>query len=172
MGSRSDAEQSAETDFQDRVRELAQLDRVAQVFMRTTRRLMGLVYYPLWVMRYLYRGRVFQVVVDGYSGKVLYGKAPGDTLYRAAMLVGGMALGAILMVDGSALILNIALRSDDGGDVLWLLLGSLTLGVLLMRTAYRRFRYGEQFEYRGPHGLRRRIRDRVGGVWRAREKRA
>src|SRR5690606_41752721 len=49
-----------------------------------------------WVLRYLYRGRAFQVVVDGYSGKVLYGKAPGNTIYRAAVLVASMAVGALL----------------------------------------------------------------------------
>ena len=37
------------------------------------------------------------------SGRVLYGKAPGNIYYRALMLVGGTALGAFVLVDGLAL---------------------------------------------------------------------
>ena len=58
---------------------------------------LALVYYPLWVARYHYRHRSYQVVVDGYNGRVLYGKAPGNTLYRALMLVAGTAPGHLLV---------------------------------------------------------------------------
>ena len=61
------------------------------------RRQLSLVYYPLWIARYQYRDRSYQVVVDGVSGDVLYGKAPGNVFYRAAMLVGGMASGTFLL---------------------------------------------------------------------------
>ena len=71
------------------MRKAANLDRIGQVFVRLTGWQESLVYYPLWVLRYSYRGRSFQVVVDGFSGEVLYGKAPGSVFYRAAVLVGG-----------------------------------------------------------------------------------
>src|SRR3990172_3630048 len=44
----------------------------------------ALVYFPLWVARYTFRNRSYQIVVDGTSGKVLYGKAPGNIWFRAA----------------------------------------------------------------------------------------
>ncbi len=66
-------------EFQAEVCKKAGLDRMRQVFMRAVRRRNALVYHPLWVLRYLFRGRAFQVVVDGYSGEILYGKAPGNT---------------------------------------------------------------------------------------------
>ena len=51
-------------------------------------------------MRYLYRGRSFQVVVDGFDGAVLYGKAPGQrALPRGERWWSGMALGASLAID-------------------------------------------------------------------------
>jgi hypothetical protein len=172
VGSRSDAEAASQEDFTGRVNRLAKLDRVVQTVVRFTRRRLGLVYYPLWVLRYLYRGRAFQVVVDGYTGKVLYGKAPGNTLYRAAVLVGGMALGAILAVDASALVLTLAAQSggDDAEGLFFAGLALIAAGFGLMGLAYRRFRYGEQYEYRGHRlGVRRFRRRKEGGVYRAEE---
>jgi DNA-directed RNA polymerase subunit RPC12/RpoP len=151
VGSASDARQQAEAEYQHIVQKSAKLDRVAQTFIRFVRQRLGLVYYPLWVLRYLYKGRAFQVVVDGHTGQTLYGKAPGNTLYRAAMLVGGMMAGAFLAIDGSALAGYIALLasdSDDSGGLFLLALGALVVGLGMMGLAYRTFRYGEQFEYR------------------------
>ena len=172
VGSQSEARRAAETEFQERVSKAASLDRISQVFTRLVRQRMGLVYYPLWVLRYLYRGRSFQVVVDGYSGQVLYGKAPGNTLYRAAVLIGGMALGAFLAVDASALVLYLASQSNgDSGEGLFF--GGLALigvGLGLMGVAYRKFRYGEHYEFRGHREKRRRtVRRKEKGVYRARE---
>jgi hypothetical protein len=150
IGSLSQARQAAEQDFEGRVHAAARLDRLGQVFLRYLRWRMGMVYYPLWVLRYLYRGRSFQVVVDGYSGEVLYGKAPGNTLYRAAVLVGGMLLGAIIAVDASATAFYLAASAEgDGSTSLFFIgLGAIAVGAGLMFSAYRAFRYGEQFEYR------------------------
>ncbi len=174
IGSQTEARDSARADFVNRVNKMADLDRVAQVFVRNFRERMGLVYYPLWVIRYLYRGRSFQVVVDANTGQTLYGKAPGNTLYRAAVLVGGMALGSLLAVDGSALALYGVFQMDDGDGVLALLGAAgvaLVAGFGMMAAAYRAFRYGEQFEYRAHQKKKRRFRRRKeGGVLRAREK--
>jgi len=151
VGSASDARQQAEEEYNRMVQKSARLDRVSQTFIRFVRQRLGLVYYPLWVLRYLYKGRAFQVVVDGHTGQTLYGKAPGNTLYRAAMLIGGMIAGSLLAVDGSSLAFYIAMMasdSDDSGGLFALGLGALVLGFGLMAFAYRKFRYGEQFEYR------------------------
>jgi DNA-directed RNA polymerase subunit RPC12/RpoP len=172
VGSASQAQASAEQDFAGRVRQVGKLDRVAQVFSRLANARHGLVYYPLWVLRYLYKGRAFQVVVDGHTGRVLYGKAPGSNLYRAAVLVGGMALGAFLAVDVSALAFYIGVNLE-GDAVLALLAGgvaALAAGFGLMGVAYRKFRYGEIFEYRGHQtGKRRTRRQKRGETYHAQE---
>jgi hypothetical protein len=150
VGSTSDARSGAEKNFHQRVLDAARLDRIGQVFVRFVRQRLGLVYYPLWVMRYLYRGRSFQVVVDGFSGQVLYGKAPGNTLYRAAVLVGGMAIGAFMAIDiPAALWYGALLSGDDGAEGLFLVgLAMLVAGFALIGKAYFSFRYGEVYEYR------------------------
>jgi hypothetical protein len=146
VGSFADAKAAAEKQFQDLVRQGANLDRVSQLFVRFFRQRFGLVYFPLWVIRYSYRGRAFQVVVDGYSGKTLYGKAPGNSLYRAAVLVGGMAAGAFLAIDIPAFLISQSSDSNSGPG--WFVFLLFFAGLALMFTAYRRFRYGEQYEYR------------------------
>ncbi len=147
----SDAKAAAQSSTEAKVRRKANLERISQLFVRSFRQRFGLVYYPLWIIRYLYRGRAFQVVVDGYGGQVLYGKAPGNTLYRAAMLVGGIALGAFLTVDASSFLLS-QTHSDNNGGIAGLAVIAVGLGI--MAIAYRAFRFGEQFEYRsGRSGL-------------------
>jgi len=148
VGSFGAARQQADEQFQDQVQKKASLDRLAQLFVRRLRSRFALVYHPLWVMRYLYRGRAYQVVVDAYSGRVLYGKAPGNTFYRAAVLILGMAVGAVLAIDGPAVILSSISDSDGGLGILAFALFLLALGAGIMLAAYRAYRYGEQFEYR------------------------
>jgi hypothetical protein len=150
VGSFAEASREAEADFEKRIRGKAKLDRISQAFIRFLRKRHALVYYPLWVLRYLYRGRAFQVVVDGVSGQVLYGKAPGNTFYRAAALVLGMAAGAFIAIDVSTILLYLV--SDDSDGILALLAISFLGGLGLMFWAYRAFRYGEEYEYRPGSG--------------------
>ncbi len=147
VGSFSEARNAAEGQFEGQVRSKASLDRLAQLFVRNLRHRFALVYHPLWVMRYMYRGRSFQVVVDAFSGKVLYGKGPGNTWYRAAVLVLGMAIGAFLAIDVPSFLIAVS-EGDDGAGILGFALIVFLVGLAIMFGAYRAFRYGEQFEYR------------------------
>jgi hypothetical protein len=128
--------------FENETRSQSNVERVSQSFVRIIRPRQGLVFYPLWVIRYAYRGRDFQVVVDAFSGEVLYGKAPGNVYYRAAILVGGMAAGAFVTVDLGGLALQGNNRSGEFGIAL------LIVGVALMYFSFRRYRYGEHYEFR------------------------
>lgn len=154
VGSLSEARASAEQEFAQRIKDASRLEQVAQVFLRHVRQRLGLVYYPLWVLRYAYRGRAFQVVLDGYSGQVLYGKAPGNAIYRAAVLVGGMALGAFVAVDASSLAWYAAFRSegDNSSSLVFIGLALVGIGLGVMWKVYNAFRYGEQYEYRQSGG--------------------
>jgi hypothetical protein len=106
---------------------------------------LSLVYYPLWVARYEYRGRNYQVVVDGVHGQVLYGKAPGNIFYRAIMLIAGMALGNFILVNGTILA-GLLVSSSDDGDSIWAVLIPLAVGIGLIVAGYTRFRHGEEVE--------------------------
>lgn len=146
-GSQQDAHDSARQSWDGRARSKAGLDRIGQVWLRFLREAMALVYYPLWVSRYTYRNRAYQVVVDGNSGKVLYGKAPGNIYFRALMLVGGTALGAFVLVDGMALAIRLISDSSDNDSIALLIL-PVVAGIAIIGFGYRLFRWGEEIEHR------------------------
>jgi len=169
VGSLAEAQEAAQASFDENARDAAGLDRLNQLFMRYVNRRFGLVYYPLWALRYSYRNRSFQVVVDGFTGKVLYGKAPGSTLYRAGALSLGMALGAFLIVDVPAFFLRYMNNSSNNSDAsCGVPLVAIVAGIAAMSFAYRAFRYGEQYELnqskRGGGQFRRGSRPADGSV--------
>jgi len=141
----SDALAESEQHFVHRARNKRDLKQTFFEKIHMLRQQLSLVYYPLWIARYQYRQRSYQVVVDGISGKILYGKAPGNTLYRAAMLVGGMASGTFIMVNGTIIAGRIMAESSDS-DSCGLFLIPLGVGIGLVIAGYRRFRYGEEVE--------------------------
>ena len=88
------------------------------------------------------------MVVDGVHNKILYGKAPGNVLYRAGALVVGMAVGNLLLVHGTAFAFQaMALASDSDNDAWALLLVPPILGILAIAQGYRLFRFGEEVEH-------------------------
>lgn len=144
--SRTDALDEAEDYFVAKARAKRSLRSKYFEKFHQLRRQLALVYYPLWVARYVYRGRNYQVVVDGVQGKIAYGKAPGNIFYRAAALVIGLALGNLVLVDGAALMLGaLSDGGDDGGGFVGVLI-VMAIGAAIIAWGYRAFRYGEEIE--------------------------
>ncbi len=143
----TDAIAEADTYFQQTARSRKSLSTTYLEKFHMLRQRLSLVYYPLWVARYQYRNRSYQVVIDGVNNKVLYGKAPGNILYRAGALVVGMAVGNLLLVQGTVFALRVMSYShSDNNDGWALLLVPPALGVLAVIRGYRSFRYGEEVE--------------------------
>jgi len=140
--SRTDALEEARGYFVGRARAAAGQTRTSYENLQLLRPEFALVYFPVWIGRYSYRNRTYQVVVDGVSGRVMYGKAPGNILYRAIALVAGLALGNLVLVNGT--ILAVSASSDD--DSLGALLLPIAIGIGLILYGYRQFRYGEEVE--------------------------
>ncbi len=116
----------------------AGVERVSFSWLAPVRRAVTLVYYPLWVVRYRFRGRLYQALVDGEDGSLAYGKAPGNLLFRAWALVSAAA-GACFAVTTGLQNLGVFLRSDEGlggGAVL------LLAAAGLVAWGYRQFRHG------------------------------
>jgi hypothetical protein len=114
------------------------VDHVTFSWFAAIRRRMAVVYYPLWVIRYSFRGQTYQALIDGEDGSLAYGKAPGNHLFRALSLVGACA-GACFV--GTTVLQNAGwvLRSDDG------LMGLGMMGLVLagfVAWGYRQFRRG------------------------------
>jgi len=118
------AVRDAEAMMESRVQGSHRLEQITYRNVKTVAQRVSLVYYPLWVMRYRYGGRTYQVVIDGEGRKVLHGRAPGNDLCRAGLLVGFMALANFALTTVGALSLS------AGGGVNGPLLGLLLLPCL------------------------------------------
>jgi hypothetical protein len=108
----------------------ARVDRVTFKSLHRIGSICTLVYYPLWIVRYKYKERIYQISADAETLQLLYGRAPGNNLYRVGVLLGSMMLGNLL--------LSAALRGafDDGT------LAAIGGSIVLMLIGFRKFRMG------------------------------
>jgi hypothetical protein len=73
---------SASKAMEDAAIRAAKMDGVRSntIDVRPTR--LSLIFYPLWIVKYSYLGRAYSATVDGVTGNVISGRAPGDMLRR------------------------------------------------------------------------------------------
>lgn len=100
---------------------------------------LSLVFYPIWVVRYKYSGRMYFCTIDGVTSKVLAGRAPGDTLMRSIALTLGMFAGGF----GSALGLR-AMGYVHGDSALYVGGGIIVVCLAIAFICFRFFRYGSE----------------------------
>jgi hypothetical protein len=163
--SSTEAAAEAATYFEQMARGKKSLSTTYLERFHMLRQRLSLVYYPLWVARYQYRNRSYQVVIDGVNNKILYGKAPGNILYRAGALVLGMAVGNLLLVHGTAFAFQVMYYVNDSDNDGWaLLLIPPVLGILAIIQGYRSFRYGEEVEHLD-RAARKAVRKDQGFSW-------
>jgi hypothetical protein len=108
------------------------LKKVSFRFLETLRERLSVVYYPLWIVRYRFQERSYQVLVDAEDGSLAYGKAPGNDLYRASMLV---------LTEAAVAFVGTTLVQWFGGEAGPLIVVAGLAAVALM-WGWRRFRYG------------------------------
>jgi hypothetical protein len=117
-------------------RKAAGVDRVTQAFLNVVGVSQSLVYYPLWVIRYEYRQRMYQATADGATGSLLFGRAPGNDIYRVLCFLIGMAGGNFLLTSVlHGLIFDVSLSPYVFVAI---------VSASMMYWGYRRFRYGAE----------------------------
>lgn len=94
-----------------------------------------LVFYPVWVARYTYKERGYFATVDGVTGKVLSGRAPGDPLKQAIIGTIGSGAGGVLAGVGVRFLIG---GSEGPGA------GLLVAGIVILAAGYWFFRHGGQ----------------------------
>lgn len=130
-GSESEVRQAALASFRAQADPSAGLHRLRFRFLESLRERLSVIYYPLWVVRYRFRGRGYQALVDAEDGRLAYGKAPGNDLYRAIMLIATEGAAAFLFT-------TVLQFWPSGGGLAVGGLGAVGLVVW----GWRRFRYG------------------------------
>lgn len=116
------------------------LERVDFAWVEAVAPRVSVVYYPLWVFRYRFHGRIYQALIDAEDGRLWVGKAPGNDLFRAFAIVAGSA-GACFLGTTFLQHPDIFLSSDDDGALgLLVAIGAALAGMVYW--GWRAFRRG------------------------------
>jgi hypothetical protein len=140
VSSEEEIVKNAKIKFSEDSKKSAQLSRVSFEHMDLVRNDVNVVYYPLWIIRYVYANRTYQVVVDGEDGTICYGKAPGSSLFRAIVGIYATAAGMFL-----ATLFEI-FKYSQGKTAFGVYIVALLVGIALMGWGYKKFRYGGEIE--------------------------
>ncbi len=132
--SRTDAAKASEEWMLQKAKDSVKVDEVLFQKLHALDKRLSIVYYPLWVLRYKFRERNYQVVIDGLGGRLLYGRAPGSTLYRVSMFVGCLMIGNMILTT------SVKAYSSQGSSEI--LLGVALAGAALILFGFFKFRYG------------------------------
>lgn len=132
--SRTDSMKESEEWMTSKAQSSARVDEVIFQKLNVIGKKLSIVYYPLWVIRYRFKDRNYQVVVDGLHGKLLYGRAPGSTLYRVCMFVGSLMIGNLILTLSAK-----EFFSSSSNDIY--ILGALA-GAAFILFGFYKFRYG------------------------------
>jgi hypothetical protein len=130
-GSENEVRAAALEQFRSEADPTTGLHRVRFKFLQTLRERLSVIYYPLWVVRYRFQDRSYQVLVDAEDGTLAYGKAPGNDFFRAAMLVVTQAVALFVGTTILQLFASIEVLVIVGVPLL-----------LALWWGWRKFRYG------------------------------
>lgn len=144
ISSEREITEAAKSQFIDEAVSSVNVDQITFQHNDLVRPNVTIVYYPLWVVRYIFQGRTYQVVIDGEDGTICYGKAPGNNLYRAVTGIIGTAAGSYLATFAGIFVIAQDGDSSEAALVLYVL--SLIFGIIIMYWGYRKFRYGGEIE--------------------------
>lgn len=95
----------------------------------------SMIYYPIWIIQYEHRERMYLATVDGVTCSILSGRAPGDALFQSLAVTGGAAAGGLV----ASASIPIALYSSPELGIF-----SFIIGIAISAIAYRFFRNGSE----------------------------
>ena len=132
--SKDDASNHAKANAMTSARSDAHVPHITFEKVHVIPKAMSMVYYPIWVVRYSYRERMYMNTVDGCTGQVLSGRAPGDPLFQSLAVTAGTSIGGLL----GRLVSSVASTQGEAA------VGCFIVGVLVMVGTYLFFRGGSE----------------------------
>lgn len=106
----------------------------------------SLIYYPFWLIKYSYKGRLYQVVVNGRRGLIISGRFPVNLAARLGPLILVSAVGAFLATS----LISAAMGSDPliGFTLPIIIAPLIVFGVILFMQLFQSgltaLRYGRE----------------------------
>ncbi len=132
--SATDAKQRGSEAIRAKARASAGVPNITFERIHVVPKALALIFYPIWIGRYEYAGRSYFATVDGVTGAVVSGRAPGDPLYQSLALTAGAAVGGLLMGFGATFL---GASAELGGVV-------LLIGLVIFGASFLFFRHGSE----------------------------
>jgi hypothetical protein len=134
--SKDDVVVKAKNDAMARARSSAHVPHVTFERLHLFPKALTMIYYPIWVVRYNYRDRMYMDTVDSVTGQVLSGRAPGDPMFQSLAVTAGSFFGGLAAVAG-------ILVGNSMSDYRVSAVG-IVVGCVILFLAYRFFRHGSE----------------------------
>ncbi len=134
----TDAEAAAMASAYQRALKSAGVPNVTFQKIQVIPRGQSLMFLPVWVVRYAYRGRSYFATFDGVTGESIAGRAPGDPLAQALAMMGGAVGG------GLAIALGLWQWLELGQGAAGIVVAGLVIGLLAWAGGYWFFRHGSE----------------------------
>jgi len=132
--SRDDAVVHAKNDALAKAKSGARVPHVTFEQLHVFPKKLILTYYPVWIIRYQYRDRVYFCATDGVTGQVLSGRAPGDPLFQSLAVTAGTSIGGLVAAAGLMF----------AGDIWEIAIVGIGVGLAILFLTYRFFRHGSE----------------------------
>ncbi len=132
--SKDDAVAHARADAMAKAKSSARVPHVTFERIHVLAKRLSMAYYPVWVIRYQYRDRMYLCTVDGVTGQVLSGRAPGDPLFQSLAVTAGTSIGGLAAAAG-------LIFSNGSGEIA---IGGIAVGLAVLYLTYRFFRHGSE----------------------------
>lgn len=132
--SKDDAVARARTYALGRARSESRVPNITFERVHVFPRKMSMIYYPVWIVRYSYKDRMYMGTVDGVTGQMLSGRAPGDPLFQSLIITAGTSVGGLLAAAG------ILLSTVDAR----ITIGAVAGGLIILVATYLFFRHGSE----------------------------
>lgn len=133
--SRDDAIAHARADSAAKGRASARIPNITFERLHVLVRRMSMIYYPVWVIRYNYQERMYLATVDGVTGRVLSGRAPGDPLFQSLAVTAGTSVGGIAAAAGVIGLVDYGTELGAAGII---------FGLVVLGATYWFFRHGSE----------------------------
>jgi hypothetical protein len=133
--SKDNAVEKAKTNALSSAKASARVPHVTFEKLHVIPKRLSMIYYPIWVVRYNYKDRMYFDTVDGVNGQVLSGRAPGDPMFQALAATAGASVGGLIAAAGIIF---------SSGESLEIAAAGVVIGFIVLYVAYRWFRHGSE----------------------------
>ena len=120
---------------------------------RLLKKNLRIVFCPVWLIKYTYHNRLYRLVIDGVTGKILFGRGPARDTERIPVMLGAIALLTFPLARSIRFLFTMSNNAEQAGSMILLAsvlsLPLLTFFMFVLAMAWNQFRYSGEIVWSG-----------------------